>query len=320
MADLTAIVLVFNEERHIERLLDNLRPLCKAVFVIDSHSTDRTVALAKDGGAQVLTHTFDNYARQFDWGLHNARIETRWVMRIDADELLTPELIGELEDRLPLLSEETTGVNINRRHIFLGRWVRRGGRYPLTLLRIWRRGCAEIEQRWMDEHMVLTCGRATTMAHDFIDHNLNDLTFFSAKHNAYATREALDQIARKYGLVQISPALAGDTTSKQAAWRRRVKENIYNRLPLWAGPAAYFLYRYLFLFGFLDGREGLLYHVLQGFCYRFLVAAKVFEYERALSEAAETERKIEVLSRLTGYRLTAGDGFPEIATAALNSR
>jgi glycosyltransferase involved in cell wall biosynthesis len=301
VADLAAIVLTFNEERHVGRLLDNLQPLCKAVYVIDSFSTDQTVPLAEAKGARVLRHRFVNYAQQFEWAMRNAPIETAWVIRIDADEILSSELIAEIDERLPQLAADITGVNMNRRHIFLGRWVRHGGRYPLTLLRIWRRGCAEIEQRWMDEHMLLTRGRAITLTCDFSDHNLNDLTFFTAKHNNYATREALDQIIEAHRLNQGSYVRGRSLTSAQAARKRFFKSAIYNRLPLWAGPLAYFLFRYLIQFGFLDRREGLVYHVLQGFWYRFLVAAKVFECEQRLAAARTAERRIEILSEATGY-------------------
>jgi glycosyltransferase involved in cell wall biosynthesis len=301
MADLSAIVLTFNEEKHILRLLENLRGLCRAVYVIDSFSTDKTTELAEAGGAVVLKNKFLNYARQYEWGIANAQVGTQWVLRIDADELLTPGLVREIERTLPILPAEVTGLNMNRRHIFLGRWVRHGGRYPLTLLRIWRRDCAQIEQRWMDEHMRLTHGKTITLRHDFLDHNLNDTTFFTAKHNQYATREAIDQIGKKHGLFNASPPLQIDSTSRQAALKRWMKERVYNQLPLWAGPLGYFLFRITIQLGFLDGREGLIYHVLQGFWYRFLVAAKVFEYEQGISAAIEPAQKVAVLARLTGY-------------------
>jgi glycosyltransferase involved in cell wall biosynthesis len=301
MANLSAIVLAGNEEKHIARLLQNLAGVCEAVYVVDSFSSDATVATARAGGAIVLTNEFVNYSRQFQWAIDNAPIATEWVLRIDADELLTPELIEEIELRLPCLAADIAGLAMNRRHIFLGRWIRHGGRYPLTLLRIWRRGCACIEQRWMDEHMTLTRGRSITLRHDFLDHNLNDLTFFTAKHNQYATREAIDRIASRWRLLEASPILEGEGAPRHAAAKRRIKERVYNRLPIWAGPLLYFLYRYVLQLGFLDRREGLIYHALQGFWYRFLVAAKLVEFERALTSASGEEGRILALARMTGY-------------------
>ncbi len=300
---LSTIVIAKNEERHIERLLRNLNDLGCRAFVVDSFSTDKTAILARSLGASVVQHPFVNYAQQFQWALDNLAIDAEWVMRLDADETLTPELINEIRRRLPLLPPDVTGVSLKRRHIFLGRWIKRGGRYPLTLLRIWRSGAARIEQRWMDEHMVLLHGRAVTFEHDFSDHNLNDLTFFTDKHNKYATREAIDVLMKRYSLGEEDEALMRQSASLQAAAKRWMKERVYNRAPFWLGPLGYFLYRYFIQLGFLDGREGLVYHFLQGFWYRFLVGAKVLEFDRALHPLADREARLAALARLTGYAL-----------------
>jgi glycosyltransferase involved in cell wall biosynthesis len=142
---LVVVVLARNEEGHIERLLLCLRRLSAEVFIVDSFSTDKTAILAQGLGANVVQHRFVNYAQQFQWALDNFPVETEWVMRLDADETLTPELVEEIGCRLPELPPDVTGVNLKRRHIFLGRWIKRGGRYPLTLLRVWRKGAARIE-------------------------------------------------------------------------------------------------------------------------------------------------------------------------------
>lgn len=295
------VVLTQNEERHIPRLLRTARGLDGRIFIVDSDSTDRTAEIAGAAGALVVSHKFVNYALQFQWALDNLPIASEWVMRLDADETLTPELVEEIRRRLPALPPDVTGVNLKRRHIFLGRWIKHGGRYPLTLLRIWRKGAARIERRWMDEHMVLLHGRAVTFEHDFCDHNLNDLTFFTDKHNKYATREAIDVLMRRRHLGGGDEALTRRSASGEAAAKRWIKERVYNRLPFWLGPFGYFLYRYFVQFGFLDGREGLVYHFLQGFWYRFLVGAKVLEFDRALSPLADRAARLDALARLTGY-------------------
>jgi glycosyltransferase involved in cell wall biosynthesis len=299
---ISVICPAFNEERHIERAICSVAPIEAQFFVVDSFSTDRTVELAQRAGAHVVQHKFITQAQQFQWALDNLPIETEWVMRLDADELLTPALVEEIASKLRLLPLEVTGVNLNRRHIFLDRSIKHGGRYPLTLLRIWRKDAAKIEQRWMDEHMVLLHGRAVTFEHDFLDHNLNDLTFFTDKHNKYATREAIDVLRTHYDLGGAGDASTMLTASRQAASKRWIKEHLYNRLPFWLGPLSYFIYRYFFGLGFLDGREGLIYHFLQGFWYRFLVAAKVLEYDRSLKNLPDRRSQLETLARLTGYR------------------
>ncbi len=303
-ATLATIVLTYNEEIHVARCLESIRKFCDETVFVDSFSTDRTAILAQGLGAHVVEHPFTNQALQFQWALDNLPVDSEWVMRLDADETLTPELVEEIGRRLPHLPPDVTGVNLKRRHIFLGRWIKHGGRYPLTLLRIWRKGAARIEQRWMDEHMVLLQGRAVTFEHDFSDHNLNDLTFFTDKHNRYATREAIDVLMRRYGLGGADEALTRQSASGEAAGKRWIKERVYNRMPLWAGPLGYFLFRYFIQFGFLDGREGLVYHVLQGFWYRFLVAAKVDEFDRVVRPLSDRCSRLAALAQLTGYALT----------------
>jgi glycosyltransferase involved in cell wall biosynthesis len=303
MIDLSVIILTRNEEAHIERAIRSLAPLAAQIYVVDSFSTDRTLETARALGATVVQHEFINYAMQYRWALDALPIATEWVMRLDADEVLTPELVTEIAQRVPELPPDVTGVNLRRRHIFMGRWIRHGGRYPLVLLRIWRRGAAQIEQRWMDEHMVLLHGRQVTLEHDFSDHNLYDLTFFTDKHNKYATREAIDVLGKKYNLFGTEDDLPAEGTSVQAAAKRWVKQKIYNRLPFWLGPLSYFHYRYFFQLGFLDGREGLIYHFLQGFWYRFLVGAKIEEFDSYLRSLPNNEAKLIELERLSGYAL-----------------
>ena len=255
-AGLCVVILTRNEEVHIARALRSASSLATQIFVVDSGSTDRTVEIAERLGAHIARHAFVNQAQQFQWALDSLPIDAEWVMRLDADEVLTPELADEIRRELPLLDADVAGVNLNRRHVFLGRWIRHGGRYPVTLLRIWRKGAARIERRWMDEHMVLLRGRAVTLRHDFSDHNLHDLKAFTDKHNAYATREAIDVLMKRYDLGGDDQALTRGATSLQAAAKRWLKERVYNRLPFWLGPLAYFLYRYVFRLGVLDGRRG----------------------------------------------------------------
>jgi glycosyltransferase involved in cell wall biosynthesis len=297
------IILTYNESVHLPRALKHIAGFAQEVFVIDSFSTDDTVALAKAGGAQVLQHPFQNYAKQFEWALENAPITAEWVMRLDADEVVEADLAEEIAKRLPNLPQDVTGINLNRKTIFQGKFIRHGGRYPLTLLRIWRRGKAHIEDRWMDEHMYLTEGRAVTFSGGFADHNLFDLTFFTAKHNGYASREALDVLNQRLHLFEPQLKLAQESTAKQAKIKRLLKESIYNRLPFELSASLYFLYRYIFQLGFLDGRKGFVYHVLQGFWYRFLVGAKLRELEIAAKNAANEEEIRSEVARLTRQKV-----------------
>ena len=126
MLDLTAIILIYNEELHIRRCLEKVCPLSKKVIVVDSPSTDRTVEICKEfANVEVVVHQYPgNQAEQFNWALDNLKIETEWVLRIDADEYLMHELIEELQQRVPALPADITGIEFKRRHIFMGKWVR----------------------------------------------------------------------------------------------------------------------------------------------------------------------------------------------------
>jgi glycosyltransferase involved in cell wall biosynthesis len=304
MADLAVIILSYNEEVHLARAIAHVRSIAKEIFVIDSFSTDATIDIARTHGATVLQNKFVNNSKQFQWALDNAPINAEWIMRLDADEVVESDLQEEISAKLPLVPKDVTGINLKRKHIFLGRWIRHGGRYPLVLLRIWRRGQGTIEDRWMDEHIIVRSGRTVTFSGGFADYNLNDLTFFTDKHNKYATREAIDVLNQKYNLFHYSDAVTTATTSSQASTKRFVKEKFYNRIPFQVSALFYFLYRYLIQFGFLDGTEGLVYHVLQGFWYRFLVGAKVLELERAIAHLKDPIEIKAELARKTNLQIS----------------
>lgn len=301
--DLTVIILTKNEAIHIRRALANIKGIAKKVVVVDSFSTDSTAEIAESQGAIVLKNKFINYAKQFQWALDNSEINTKWVMRLDADEIIEEDLRVELENKLNKLPDDIVGINIKRKHIFMGKWVRHGGRYPLVLLRIWRNGHGRIEDRWMDEHMIVWGGRTITIEGGFSDHNLNDITFFTTKHNSYATREALDILIQRLKLAPRDEALNAKSSSTQAAIKRWLKESVYNKLPFTVSALFYFLWRYLFQLGFLDGRTGLIYHFLQGYWYRFLVGAKLMELEYAISDTNNPAEINKRILELTGHDL-----------------
>jgi glycosyltransferase involved in cell wall biosynthesis len=302
---ITAIILTYNESRHIARAILSIQAFADQICVVDSGSSDDTTDIARDLGAEIHTHAFVNQARQLQWALDHLDIRGEWVLRLDADEIIEPDLAREIAEELPRQPREVAGVNLQRKHIFMDRWVRHGGRFPLVMLRLWRRGQGRVEDRWMDEHMVVSGGRTVTFNGGFADHNLNDLSYFIEKHNKYATREAIEVLNQRLGLFARDDALNARSASFQASFKRWVKEHLYNRLPFTLSALLYFLWRYFFQLGFLDGRSGLVYHFLQGYWYRFLVGAKVMELERAVAPLRDKNAICAELSRLTGHKLVA---------------
>ena len=221
-------------------------------------------------------------------------LQTAWVMRLDADEVVTSELVQELTARLPLVSASVAGITINRRIHFMGKWIRRGGIYPMRTLRVWRTGHGRCENRWMDEH-VLVKGGIEHVDADIADINLNDITWWVTKHNRYASREAIDLLVAE----QTRSAVDEDATmSRGARAKRWLERAVYARLPLGFRALAYFAYRYFLRLGFLDGWPGLVFHSLQGLWYRFLVDVKVDELRTTMAERnlslAEVVRRVRL--------------------------
>lgn len=286
MLDITAIILTYNEELHIKRCLDKISPIVKDIYIIDSYSTDNTLDIAsKYENVTILQNKWVNYATQFNWGLQNASINTEWIIRLDADEYLLPELVEELEQELPLYNEGITGVILKRRHIFLGKWIKKGT-YPIKLLRIFRKGKAVCEERFMDEHIQLLEGRCSEMKNDFVDHNLNNISWWTNKHVGYAIREAVDLLDIEFDLTNAGKSDEEKLISEQAHKKRMMKHK-YAKQPLFWRSFAYFCYRYFFKLGFIEGKEGFLWHFMQGWWYRTLVDAKVYEIKKACGNDKE---------------------------------
>lgn len=272
---LTAIILTYNEEIHLQRCLDSLKGVAQEVFVIDSYSTDKTQEIAKRNGAHFLQNPWVNYSKQFNWGLDNSSIATDWILRIDADEYLTPELQAEIKNNLTKLNADVSGVELPLKRFFLNRHMKRG-LGEIRMLRIFRKDKARLESRWMDEHIEILEGETVTFKHSFADHNLNDIGWWTAKHNAYSNREVIDLLDVEFNLLNSNTAVQ---LSEQALLKRKLKLK-YVKVPLFLRSFAYFIYRYIFRLGFLDGKEGFLWHFLQGWWYRTLVDAKVYEIKK----------------------------------------
>lgn len=285
MVDLTVVILTKNEEKNLRKCIESFRGLAKRFVIVDSGSTDGTEMLCgqlneelQAVGSQLdfYVHPWASYADQLNWGLDNTDITTEWSMRMDADEELLEDLAQEIDEKLGGLQKPVNGVILRRRTIFMGKWIKHGGRYPELLLRIFRTGKARCEMKIMDEHMILSEGIMVTFKHDLMDNNQKDLDWWTAKHNWYSNREVLDH--------QLS--LGGDNlqedggSSKQARIKRVVKNTGYYKLPKFFRAHLYFLYRYWIRLGFLDGTEGRIYHFLQAYWYRFLVDAKMYQCEK----------------------------------------
>lgn len=288
MLDVTVIVLTKDERLHIRRCLENVGRFAAKVYVVDCFSTDGTQGIAREMGAEVVEHEWPgNQAAQFNWALENLEIGTEWVLRLDADEYLTDGLIDELGGVLPTVPKEVSAFVFPLGRAFLGRVLRHGIVNDVSMVRMFRRGCARYENRQMDEHLQVLKGVAYTCKNRFVDDNRMPLSYFIEKHNGYAGREAalllLDELDQE-------DAGVGGSQLASAVRKKRRQKGWYNRLPLFWRAGAYFMYRYFLKLGFLDGKEGFLWDFLQGWWYRTLVDAKVMEIKRACGDDRERIR------------------------------
>ncbi len=297
--NLSVIVLAWNEARHLSRCLESVQSVGASVLVVDSFSTDETLRIAESHGAEVVQHPFVNQASQFNWALSQLDSTVDWVLRLDADEYLSPLLVGEIQTRLPLMDTQVAGVYCGRRMTFQGKLIRFGGVFPIRVLRLFRKGRGRCENRWMDEHIKVT-GKTEDFKGEIIDDNLHTVTRWTAKHNGYASREAVDLLNLKYRFMPHDSVAALSTVS-QPGIKRWIKESIYARLPSGFRALIYFLYRYMCRFGFLDGPSGTAFHLLQGFWYRYLVDVKIAEVERYM--AAHRCNPIEAIEQILEIKL-----------------
>jgi glycosyltransferase involved in cell wall biosynthesis len=275
-APVTLIVLTFNEERNLRACLESAAGWAAGIVVVDSGSTDRTAAIAGEYGARLVVHPFETHVRQWQWALANVPIATEWVLALDADQRLMPELRDEITDRLRR-PDGTAGFYLNRRQIFRGRWIRHGGYYPKYMLKLFRRDSVSLDETELVDHHFHVSGPTATLRFDMIEDNRNEASIgvWVEKHNRYAALQAR-QDARQSSADERSgsdAATAGAATPRPATPddRTRRLKRFWGRLPLFVRPCLYVFYRYVFRLGFLDGKEGFVFHVLQGFWYRLMV-------------------------------------------------
>ena len=281
MNDISTIILTYNEEKHIARCIENAKQFSTSIFLVDSFSSDRTVEIAQTMGAVVFQNKWENnYAKQLNWGLNNLPIETEWVFRLDADEYLTDDLIYEINTKLPSLATDISGVVFERKMYFLDKLMTKG-MLQMNMLRLFKYQHGFCEERWMDEHIVLTQGKSIQFEGYFVDHNLNPLGWWIQKHNNYSIREAVDLLNLEYNFIASTSEESKKYEMSADAESKREKKKKYANMPLFWRAFIYFIYRYFFKFGFTQGKEGFLWHFLQGWWYRTLVDAKIYEVKKA---------------------------------------
>lgn len=276
MNNITAIILTKNEEVNIVRCINSVKSYVDRIVVVDSGSTDKTVELAINLGADIYYNSpFTNYATQFNWAIDNVDIRTKWVYRIDADEFVTPELGEEIVTACRThADDDVNGFVMRFKIFFMGRFLTHGGMYPFYNLTVFKYGFGRYEERAMGEHIILTEGRTIDLKNDCLHYDFKSLDAWISKHNWYATREVAD-----YFMVRTKGQVDANMLYHEARKTSKLRDEIYYKLPKFLRAKFYFWYRYYIKLGFLDGEAGYVHAFLQAYWYRFLVDAKILEKE-----------------------------------------
>ncbi len=281
IAPVSVIIPTFNEEINLPGALDSVKGWADEVFVVDSLSTDRTLEIAKHHGAHVVQHEFHHPAQQKNWAMENLPFKHDWLLMLDADERVPPPLRDEIIEVIKDDGRGLDGFWMRYRLFFYGKWIRHCGWYPTWILRLVRRSKTRWEDRPVDEHIILD-GKAGYLKNDLIHENLRDMEFWIAKHNRYSTQNA----QLYYELIQkkTSDGLQRRLLGNQAERKRLIKERIWPYLP--CRSLLFFMYLYIFRLGFLDGKQGFIFCLMQGIFQEF-VTVKLWELKRCKNDAPQ---------------------------------
>ncbi|WP_373032901.1 glycosyltransferase family 2 protein [Sulfurovum sp.] len=287
---ITAIIMTYNEERNLRECLESVYEYIDDIIIVDSFSEDKTEEIAREYTGKFYPNKWINYSKQYLWGIANTDIKNEWVLRLDADERWTKEGFDEL--RKIVEEDKADGVYVKMKIFFMGRFIKHGAFYPNYFLRVYKRSKGAMEDRWMDEHIKVD-GVTVHSNIDVIESNYDrqeNIALWTTKHNGYSTREAVEFLIAKHKIHNIDTVanLFGNKTER----KRWMKENIYFKTPLFVRPFMYFVYRYFFKLGFLDGKEGFIFHTLHAFWYRFLVDTKVYQIEKLAKKNNQTIQEV----------------------------
>ena len=271
------IIITYNEEQHLPRLLQSIDGLDAPVFILDSGSDDHTIVIAQQAGATILQHAFENHPKQWDFALKNFDIKTPWVICLDADQVVTPELKEKLAKFKNQEYQDVDGIYFNRKNFFKGSWIKHGGYYPFYLLKMIRFGVGYSDLNENMDHRFIVQGKTEIWKDGHIlEENLkeNNISFWIAKHNRYSDLLAQEEVERMQKMRQqtLKPSLFG-SPDERTAWLKQ----LWWQLPRYVRPLLYFTYRMIFQLGILEGRIGVIFHFLQAFWFRLIVDVKIDE-------------------------------------------
>jgi len=264
---ITAIVITYNESTQIRECLESIKQLTNAIIVVDSFSNDDTVRKALEMTPHVVQHHFESFAQQRIWAQNHPLVQTEWVMHIDADERLSPEL----SNRIKMLFQQPItcdGIMFPRKTVFRNRWIRFGGHFPVYQARLFRKHKGLSEKRMYDQHYMID-GDIVCLHEPLVNIIDSDMREWKRTHKRAAVWEAQE--------IVFNPS----RVMKKRFWKNPIEQRnwlrytLYYSSPVFIRAFLYFFIRYILLFGFLDGKQGMIFHYYQGFWYRILVDTHV---------------------------------------------
>lgn len=270
MIAVTLLVTTRNEEVNIEKCLRSAHGFIEQIFVIDSESEDRTVEISRRY-AEVINLPYDHskiIPWIYQWGLDNLPIRNEWVMILEADQELTPSLKEELQQLFGGADLNKNAYYVRRQQIFRGKPLRFGGYGSKYMLKLFRRSAGELDPEETDTRVYVK-GDIGKLKHPIVEHNFkeDEILFYLQKHLRYAEVFAREEFQRRQeGFKWKMEAKLFGTPDQRILWLKQ----LYFRLPLYVRPFLYFFYRYIFLLGILDGKQGGAFHFLQAFWFRLV--------------------------------------------------
>ena len=267
---ITCIILTKNEEKNIARSIQSAKLITNSIYVIDSFSDDKTVEISKNNGATVLQHKFETHGKQFNWALSELKINSPWIIRLDADEEITPELGKEIiENCNAHLSDDVNGFVIKFKLFFLGRFLKHGGAYPFLKLVVFKTNYGIFDERGMRDQVLLSEGKILTLKNDCLHYDCKSLESWIMKHVWYSSLEFNN-------LVNDTTELEGKRSSSSSK-ANFFRDKLYYKLPMFCRAKLYYIYLYIFKLGFLDGKAGKIHAFFQAYWYRYLIDARLYE-------------------------------------------
>lgn len=267
----SVMIFTLNEATHLPSCLA-AASWCDDVIVVDSGSSDETVAIARAAGARVFVHPFSGFGSQRNWALDNTAPRHDWILILDADERITPELAQEMRVVLAASPPDVGAYRVKRRFHMWGRWLRYSSLYPTWVVRLIHRDRVRYVDRGHAETQQVQ-GEVRELTHDLIDENLKGIDEWFERQNRYSTKEAEHELRE-----ELRPWRWGALLSRDPLVRRDALKRLAWRMPL--RPLLFFTYSYVVRQGFRDGVDGLHFCAMKAL-YQGMIVAKKHDMRRS---------------------------------------